>query len=206
MIGVPGGGFRGSSPQMAVAPFCIDVNEVTVDEYKACVEARKCTADGVTCEGDYTVWANWGVAGRGRHPMNCVSYEQALGYCMAMGKRLPAIHEWEWEARGGLQARKYPWGNDAPSQARMCWQRSSTPPMTCPIGSYPSGDSLHGLHDMVGNVSEWMSDTASGWRNLKGGTPGTRDEDLQVEHQMQHWPGNKPERYPRYGIRCAMTP
>lgn len=206
MIGLPGGAFVSRGPVVAVAPLCMDAAEVTVDAYKGCIDARKCTADGVTCDGEAAKMANWGVAGRGQHPMNCVSREQAITFCAAQGKRLPSIHEWEWAARGGLEARKYPWGASDPTQGQGCLSLQNTG--TCVVGSHPGSDSAQGIHDLQGNVGEWVSDTASGWTHYKGAAWSIAwdKHDLAADYEFSHWPGNKPDRYPYVGIRCVRNP
>jgi len=205
MAGVPGGAFRGSSALGVVSPFCLDITEVTVDAYKACVDGRKCTADNLGCDGDYAKWANYGVAGRGNHPVNCVSWNQAVAYCAAQGKRLPAIYEWEWAARSGLEARKYPWGDSPPSSSNLCFGSKSTPPGTCPAGSASGDRSAQGIFDLGANVHEWTADVSVGWLYTRGGAWNGRDDDYLVEHEERHWPGNKPDRYPYIGFRCAMS-
>lgn len=200
MAGLAGGAFRGTTQPSPVTPFCIDSTEVTADAYKACVNARKCTADNVTCDQEASKWATYAVPGRGQHPMNCVSWEQAVGYCAAQGKRLPSIHEWEWAARSGLEARKYPWGNGDLSTAQFCKEQG-----TCPVGSFPNSDSAQRVHDLAGNVSEWVSDVAQGWQHFKGGAWNSAwdGRDLAVSYTFDHWPANKPDRFPYVGFRCA---
>lgn len=205
MAGVSGGAFRGSTSVMMVLPFCMDTTEVTVDAYKACVEARKCTADNLGCDGEYARWANYGVAYRGNHPVNCVSWTQAVQYCAAQGKRLPAAHEWEWAARSGLEARKYPWGDSAPSSSNLCFGSKPTPPGTCAVGSFRGDTSVYAIHDLGGNVSEWISNVSGGWQYARGGAWNGRDSDFEVEHETSHWTGNKPDRYPYIGFRCVQT-
>ena len=57
-------------------------------------------------------------AGRGGHPAVLIRYDDAVAYCdfltSVLGRlvRLPTEAEWEKAARGGVDGRKYPWGNE----------------------------------------------------------------------------------------------
>ncbi len=141
--------------QVKVSSFSMDVTEVTVDRYAACVRAGKCTP---AAAGQ---WCNAGVSGRGNHPINCVDWNQATAYCAWKGKRLPTEEEWEYGARGA-DGRRFPWGNEEEAR-QLCWngrandQGTGNRKSTCPVGSYPAGKSPFGLLDMAGNVSEWTS-------------------------------------------------
>ncbi len=132
---------------VTVAPFALDLTEVTVDAYAKCVRAGACSAPdtGRRC--------NWNLGGKGNHPINCVDWNQATAYCQWAGKRLPTEPEWEWAARGQARGTEYPWGSDAPG-SRACWNRSED---TCAVAVFPSGDAPGGIHDLAGNVSEWTS-------------------------------------------------
>ena len=102
--------------------------------------------------------------GRGSHPVVLVAYDDALAYCEWLAHtlqrivRMPTEAEWEKAARGGVDGRKYPWGNDIDSSrgnflddAAVKHQRG-----TRATGTYePNG---YGLYDIVGNVWEWVSD------------------------------------------------
>ncbi|MFT3764563.1 MAG: SUMF1/EgtB/PvdO family nonheme iron enzyme [Minicystis sp.] len=155
---VPAGTFSLGKAKKETKAFCIDVTEVTVAAYRACVDAGVCTTKGLDEYGP----CNWGALGRDRHPINCLSWHQAARYCSHVGKRLPSEEEWFHAAYGG-DGRAYPWGNDAPS-GQLCWdgegnalgkgKRAGT---TCPVGSYPAGRSPFGLEDMAGNVWEWTT-------------------------------------------------
>ena len=102
--------------------------------------------------------------GRDRHPVTLVRYEDALAYCAWLASksdkpvRLPTEAEWEKAARGGLDGRRYPWGDTLePACAHFLPQPGLKKERgTCEVGSYlPNG--FH-LFDMAGNVWEWVSD------------------------------------------------
>src|SRR6185503_18954867 len=103
-------------------------------------------------------------AGHTSHPVVLVRYDDALAYCRwlsdALGRvvRLPTEAEWEKAARGGVEGRRYPWGDDIdPSRGNYLEQGAVKQERgTTPVGSYqPNG---FNLCDVAGNVWEWVSD------------------------------------------------
>ncbi|WP_274627512.1 formylglycine-generating enzyme family protein [Arvimicrobium flavum] len=111
--------------------------------------------------------ANSGLFKRDAHPVVHVAYEDALAYAQWAGKDLPTEAEWEYAARGGLDAAEYAWGDEfAPGGRQMAntWQGAFPHEnlladgfeRTSPAGTFPPNG--YGLHDMIGNVWEWTSD------------------------------------------------
>ncbi|WP_380070054.1 formylglycine-generating enzyme family protein [Dankookia sp. GCM10030260] len=137
--------------------------------------------DGPVDTRDVTNWWHWtpgacwhrpegpgsGVEGRANHPVVQVAYEDAEAYAAWAGKALPTEAEWEYAARGGLEAREFVWGDElAPGgvqqantwQGPFPWRNFALDGFerTAPVGSYaPNG---YGLHDMAGNVWQWTTD------------------------------------------------
>ncbi|URN94421.1 MAG: formylglycine-generating enzyme family protein [Candidatus Pristimantibacillus lignocellulolyticus] len=113
-------------------------------------------------EGEGSTWV-----GRENHPVVHISWNDATAYCKWIGGRLPTEAEWEYAARGGLEGKRYPWGNELqPNKQHMCniWQgkfpiknhASDGYLGTAPVEAFePNG---YGLYQMSGNVWEWCQD------------------------------------------------
>ncbi|MFO0760992.1 MAG: SUMF1/EgtB/PvdO family nonheme iron enzyme [Byssovorax sp.] len=172
---VPGGSFvplKKAYGKVAVTAYCLDVTEVTVGDYKACVREKKCSPECLaqgTCSAVPTQ-AEWGEPSESQrsskfcngdrddrqdHPVNCVNFEESATYCAARGKRLPRAEEWEWAARSADVKKRYPWGID-PATDQPCWSpKKHRHDGTCPIKSAPGDRSAQGIYDLAGNVAEW---------------------------------------------------
>jgi len=130
---------------------------------------------------DYGNWWGWSpgtswrhplgpessLEGRLHHPVVHVSYEDAEAYATWAEKELPTEAEWEFASRGGLEGKKFTWGDeDSPDdkplantwQGEFPWQNLLNDGYegTSPVGSFPPNG--YGLYDMAGNVWEWTSD------------------------------------------------
>jgi formylglycine-generating enzyme required for sulfatase activity len=90
------------------------------------------------------------------HPVVNVTWDEAQAYCAWVGGRLPTEEEWEYAARGGLDGKLFPWGDDFTNQAHARYaSRSKEWDFTAPVASFPAN--AFGLHDMAGNVWEWTA-------------------------------------------------
>jgi formylglycine-generating enzyme required for sulfatase activity len=125
--------------------FYMDQFEVTNEEY-----ARFAEATGAAKPWH---WPGGKVAkGEERFPIHDVTWADADAYCRSVGKRLPSEAEWERAARGGLDRKRYPWGDEgARGKAH-----TGTPTGPVSVGSFPPNP--YGVHDIAGNVWEWTND------------------------------------------------
>ncbi len=95
-----------------------------------------------------------------RQPVCGVSAEDADAYCRwlraktAKAYRLPHADEWETAARGGLEGKKFPWGDDPPDGQCHFGLTGKDGPL--PVGSFPANG--FGLYDMAGNIWQWLAD------------------------------------------------
>ena len=169
MVLIPAGEFQMGSPEgqgsddehpqhrVYLNAFCIYRYQVTNGQF-----ARFVKETGHKPAGNWKEYAKWG---REKHPVVSVTWNDAAAYCKWAGGRLPTEAQWEKAARGS-DGREYPWGNtwdgnrcnwgNGPKVAGMADILGCRG--TAPVGSFPSGVSPFGVHDMAGNVGEWCSD------------------------------------------------
>jgi formylglycine-generating enzyme required for sulfatase activity len=163
-----------------VAAFDLDKREVTNAEYAAwlnanidlwqltshnivtlardstlsLIRAEQC-GDGLTITSENRAHVTVEAA---RWPVACVSWYGAREYCRAHGKRLPLDAEWELAAKGA-EGRSFPWGSDLPRQDGVAFELGREPGAhPRPVGESPQDISPEGVHDLGGNVAEWVED------------------------------------------------
>ena len=133
--------------RVALTAYYLDRYEVTAAEYRTFVSAT-----GRPAPPGWTGRRH--PPGLARHPVVSVTWTDADAYCRWAGKRLPTEAEWE-RAAGGTKGRPYPWGDRFElGRANVGGARNGT----TVVGSYPTGRSPEGVHDLVGNVWEWTAD------------------------------------------------
>ncbi len=194
-----------------------------------CVAGKQCTpaaTDDIAC--------NWQKREtKVEHPINCVTAEQAMAYCAYKGARLPTVVEWQLAA-GGAEKRIYPWGAAHPSNVQvtepppggaygpgparhnLCWSGDGTdrekyPTWTCPVGSFPAGNTPSGISDLAGNVAEWTGTMVKLPHGpihhvIKGGGfnfDGLGRLEVAVEDSETHGAGHQA---PDLGFRCVTGP
>ncbi len=173
---------------------------VTREEFAAFAKATgHRTGDACHAYGADRKWRNirgrtWrapGFAQTGRHPVVCVSWDDATAYVVWLSKatgktyRLPSEAEWEYAARAGTQTARF-WGDgrdeacrfanvaDRTGATRLGWDNKPETVFRCtdghahtsPVGSFPANP--WGLSDMLGNVWQWTADC---WNETYRGAP-----------------------------------
>jgi formylglycine-generating enzyme required for sulfatase activity len=102
--------------------------------------------------------------GRADHPVTLVRFDDAVAYCAWLSAstrrvfRLPTEAEWEKAARGGVESKRYPWGDrlDHNMSNFLVDPASKASHGTTPCRLYPPN--AFGLFDVAGNVWEWVQD------------------------------------------------
>lgn len=159
MVEIKGGCFmmgseKGNANEMpvhevCVSPFKMDAFEITQRNFQFVINLNPSHFQGAEL------------------PVDSVTWMDANDYCRKVGKRLPTEAEWEYAARAGASTEYY-WGEHYdPKMGNLCdsscelnvrsKEISDGFKHTAPVGSFPS--SPFGLHDMAGNVSEWVWDS-----------------------------------------------
>ena len=168
MVSIPGGTFYmgdlsgdgnyNEKPvrSVTVPAFRLGKHEVTYGQWAACLADRGCNGHS----------SDWIDGDNHNHPVVSVSWDDAQSFIDWLNRktggnyRLPSEAEWEYAARAGTTT-KYSWGDDIGNNLANCdnddcgdrWEHIA------PVGSFPAN--AWGLHDMHGNVWEWVQDCSN---------------------------------------------
>ena len=151
--------------QVTLSSYWIDKYEVTSSNFSKFLNENKNEAHrfieiapSVTVQFDDNVYQPR--KGLENYPVNRVSWFGADAYCKWKEKRLPTEAEWEKAARGTDQ-RIFPWGNEFPDNSRVTFRRKFSEKgfqVMEPVEGMKNGISPFRIHQMAGNVWEWVSD------------------------------------------------
>jgi formylglycine-generating enzyme required for sulfatase activity len=172
--------------------FWIGKTEVTRAAYQLVVNGNRIAAE----------WASL--------PAGHLSWDEAGAYCHAVGMRLPTEAEWEYAARGGNPA-----AGDGTLDS-VAWYILNSEGGTRNVGEKQANG--YGLHDMLGNVREWVADwydekyyasspatdpkgpSSGEGRIVRGGSWGSAPMDVRLSERLWFDPGSHDA---GTGARCA---
>jgi len=151
-MGIPKPWYADESPQTKIflQGFYIDQFEVTNDRYKIYVDDTGAIPPGNWADNNYP-------KGQDKHPVIWVTWFDAANFCEWAGKRLPSEKQWERVARG-TEGSTYPWSNTFDINSANLAQATGKKTKLAPVGSFPKGANPEGVHDLIGNVWEWVND------------------------------------------------
>lgn len=221
--------------KVTVSSFYIDRFEVTNEEYREFIDDLSGEQEEARLP-DSTAWdesvsrADWETyfygSERSDYPVVAIEWRDAKEYCEWEDKRLPTEAEWEYAARAGRVGGVYPWAGFSPRDPQGRYLANFNPgrqgqaadgyAFTAPVGSYPPN--RWGLHDVAGNVAEWVEDAYTpSYSALSGLDPVYKDSDenrrvvrggswasnpFQIGVGVRDFqPMEQPS--PRIGFRCA---
>lgn len=173
---------EGPQRTVTVGRFAAGVFDVTRGEWAAFAEATHrapslgCAWDGrAQMEADPKgSWRDLGFAQDDRHPVVCIDWQDVQAYLAWLARktgqpyRLLTEAEWEYAARAGSTT-MYPWGDIATHERANYGNDTCCSPLasgrdqwryTSPVDAFPAN--AFGLHDMHGNVLQWVQDCFAG--------------------------------------------
>lgn len=176
---------EGPVHKVTLSSFYMDKNEVSVGDFKKFVHATGYKTDAeknghsvcynvASDDWDETPGASWlhprGIkfgAAADNLPAVHLTLRDCKAYAKWANKSLPTEAQWEYAARGGLDQKRFPWGDTpmlngkAPGNFWQGEMKPGTKPedgfaYLAPVGSFQSNG--YGLNDMGGNAWEWVND------------------------------------------------
>ena len=190
---------------------------------------------GLACDAKFQTWTHDPGPNEAK-PIGCVTWYEAMAFCIWDGGYLPTEAEWNFAASGGTEQRAYPWSAPASATEIDCshanYQLSTMPATYCanggaggpnPVGAEsPAGDGRWGHADLAGNVWEWTLDWYAAYQepcedcaSLLEVPPGERvlrgggffNEDVGLLRASYRLVHHGPAvRVASYGMRCARRP
>ena len=158
--------------QVTLSAFVVTRSEVTVGEYRNCVDSGACSPPQFTQTSE-TEKSNYQLGEenpnrpfKDEYPMNRIAWNEAVTFAEWVGGRLPTEAEWEYFATSEGTDNLYAWGDDVPdctlaikkeNDINGCGTNGSRP--VCSLS--PAGDTAQGLCDVTGNLVEWTADERS---------------------------------------------
>src|SRR5262245_25313073 len=198
-----------------ISPFRIARYSVTNIQFQAFIDAQEVCGNVERWEGierpEAPSMSHWSEA---NHPRQNVTWYEAVAFCRWLTQkykekkllekdaeiRLPTEWEWQQAATGGDTTREYPWeGRWDPA---LCNSNGGHLQRVTAVGVYPQGQTLHGVLDMAGNVSEWCLnkyskptdrsavsiDKSGDDRSIRGGSWYDIQEVLRSSHRRSYPP------------------
>lgn len=211
--------------ELDLSAFWIDKYEVTIEQYRACMDAGACSSTDGTFSDDVDPPEVPNL------PVTGANWKSAEAYCEWADKRLPTEAEWEKAARG-TDGRRWPWGDAWPEceQAHLLISENCRTRHVLRVDEHPGDVSPYGVVGMIGNVQEWVSDWAASayyesapridpmgpdregayrdtYKVVRGGYfdagPGEPGNSL-LSVYLRRW-GDWEQGYGRIGFRCARS-
>ncbi|MCZ6513741.1 MAG: formylglycine-generating enzyme family protein [Nitrospinae bacterium] len=205
MVLIPAGEFQmGSSASEDETPHTVRLSAYSIDKFEVTQE-----------QFEKIVGKNPSDFHGKNLPVEQVTWYEARDYCKAVGKRLPTEAEWEKAARGGTGTRYY-WGDAIDGAYAWYWDNSKR--TSHAVGS--KKPNTVGLHDMLGNVWEWVADYyrddyypasprenpagpfTSKYRSIRGGSWRDLPDFLRTTRRNYDLPAG---RFNHIGFRCAKS-
>ena len=148
--------------EVSVQGFELSEAEITVGQYRECVELDRCTPPSA---GSGCTWSAT-PTGKENYPVNCIDWSQARTFAVWLGGDLPTEAQWEYAARGD-EAYEYAGSNQADDVAWYVENSDETNPVKSKRAN------AFGLYDMSGNVREWTLDE---WHESYEGAPTSAEQ------------------------------
>jgi formylglycine-generating enzyme required for sulfatase activity len=176
----------------------------------------------LTCAPHHPTWVPEPSKWDDGRAINCITWYEALAFCIWDGGRLPTEAEWNYAAAGGSEQRVYPWSTP-PDSAAIDHEDASYEPNfgAIAVGGFfsPKGDGRYGQADLAGSVWEWVLDgyeaaypnpcadcanlNPTGRRSYRGGCYFSEADQLTASYRHRAEPES---RTIFVGARCARKP